>query len=182
MAPFLSHVSFHAVLPFSLRAAVGVLWLSAAGLVISPNRAVSPPTFFNAEASGPPRFLGSPSRRHAPLSDPGSPSCSHHVEHDWYCLPPTGRRRHYHENDFEALSRGLPARCLRFAAWVTPGLAQDSLLACWLGFDQVGLAPTGLHILSNFKEASVTSYPIEPGLPWRTPFPFPNRRISNEHL
>ena len=33
------------------------------------------------------------------------------------------------EYRFEAQSHGLHARCLRFAAWVAPGLAQDSLPA-----------------------------------------------------
>jgi hypothetical protein len=93
-------------------------------------------TVFHVEASGSPRFLGNPSCSHAPLSDPGGPAQSHRL--DWtdtaFRIPddvgPAFNRA------FEALSRGLTARCLRFATRVTPDharLATDPLVRLWPG-------------------------------------------------
>jgi len=89
------------------------------------------------EATGPPRFLGDP-RVHAPLSDPGGTAASGHsgralpsgrCDGAFRCSNGVGS----HElTDFGAVSRGLHARCLRFATTVTrvlPTAAQDSLPA-----------------------------------------------------
>ncbi len=110
-----------------------------------------------------PGSWGAPCSR-AAFSDPGGPGPSRPDEEAWYCLPascdavgPTP------EFAFEAQSRGPVARCLRFAARVTPGLAQDSLPACWLGVGRTGFPPAGL--LPRVLGWHRSSPPLEPGFP-----------------
>ena len=78
--------------------------------------------------------------------------------------PPSERRRPIPICLFEAESRGSRTRCLRFAAWITPGLAQDSLPAGGQPLpgrlSSCGVAPEGFH---------VTSYPLHFPLPQALP-------------
>jgi hypothetical protein len=60
---------------------------------------------------------------------------------------------------FEARSRGLPARCLRFKAPDCPDAMQDSLLTCaaplwWAGFAPAGSAVKGFSYVSVFTSHS----------------------------
>jgi hypothetical protein len=45
-----------------------------------------------------------------------------------------------------------------------PGATQNSLPACWLGFDRAGLTPAGFRIEFQVFSASL---PLEPGFSWR---------------
>ena len=77
------------------------------------------------ERTRPPRFLDDPCV-HAPLCDPGGPPAPGHYRDGNVAF------RWIHDvgsasDPFEALSRGLHALCVRFAAGVAPGLAQHSI-------------------------------------------------------
>jgi hypothetical protein len=84
------------------------------------------------------------------------------------CLPATGNRR---------LPTTLPISGLYHAACplATPGSIRPlpgrhagSLLTCWLGFNQVGLALWGAHLLGNIHQFhGLASTPKVSGLPWR---------------
>jgi hypothetical protein len=79
------------------------------------------------------------------LTSSSSPPCG---------LPLVQRRRPSHVVLFGAQSRGPRARCLRFAAGVAPGLAQDSLPAGWSPWPDGTLTRWGP--MPNFKVASST--------------------------
>jgi hypothetical protein len=122
-------------------------------------------------ATGPPRFLGNP-HVHAPLSDPGGS-----VGRDLFgaapllvarrrCLPPFRRRRPHHTHPFEAPSRGLHTRCLRFAATVTRGPRKTGFSATG-SRRRAGLEPAGLR--REVSAGPATPWlPPHPGLSWRT--------------
>ena len=63
---------------------------------------------------------GEPMCMHAPLFDPSGTACPCHNGRGRYCLPGTKHRRPHALSSFEAPSRSLHARCLRFTAWVAP--------------------------------------------------------------
>jgi hypothetical protein len=48
-----------------------------------------------------------------------------------------------------------------------PNAVQDSLPVCWRGVDGTGLAPAGFQSRIS-RRSHWTSFPIEPGLSWRT--------------
>jgi hypothetical protein len=76
----------------------------------------------------PPRFLGHPCSRAVLSQTPVGPRCLA-FSTPRCCQRSSGRRWPQHLVPFEALSHGSCARCLRFAAAVADGLAQDSLPA-----------------------------------------------------
>ncbi len=96
----------------------------------------SPTTSLSVEKMGPPKFLGNPHADMPRSSTPVEPS-SQAVSAFRCCLPAIKRRRLPHFDHFGALSRGLPAPCLRFAAWVTPRPCKTRfrLLASFAGGD-----------------------------------------------
>ena len=122
--------------------------------------------------TGPPRFLGSPSYKHAPLSDPGGPTSPRLYRTGRYCLPYLELRRPHNGVTFEAQSRGLLARCLRFAGQATPTQRKTRYRpAGWalVGWD---LTPAELsRSLTHwspsliFKETSTTSFPSSQASP-----------------
>ena len=94
-----------------------------------PDRFVASPSLYRsvrASLAGPLRFLGNPFAcmpySTTPTDFRARPLQLLHVAFRW--IENVGFRDNFY---FVAQSHGLQARCLRFAAWVTPGLAQDSL-------------------------------------------------------
>ena len=111
--------------------------------------AASPTASLSAEGTGPPKFLGNPHADMPRSSTPVEPS-SQAVSAFRCCLPAIKRRRLPHFDHFGAQSRGLPAPCLRFAAWVTPRPRKTRfrLLASFTGGDW--LLPGFLCKVSDF--------------------------------
>ena len=94
------------------------------------------------EKTRPPRFLGDPCV-HAPLFDPGGPPNPGHFG--------TGDVVFHLRNDVDsastslgALSRGLHALCVRFAAGVAPG-PRNTRFRLVASLDRSGLSPAGSH-------------------------------------
>jgi len=119
-------------------------------------------THHSVEKMGPPKFLGNPYARMPRSPTPVDPS-SQAITALRCCLPLCRRRRLPQFFDFGALSRGLHAPCLRFAAGVTPALRKTRfrLLASFAGGDW--LLPGSLY------EVSAMSYhPPRPSFAWRT--------------
>ena len=130
------------VRPFfrSLRSGTGLpkAWC----LLASPR---SPLLILPMETTGSPRFLGNPSRKHAPLFYPGGPTNPRLYRAGRCCLPSLQKRQPHDVGRFRG-SITRPAYSLSTLRRMSyPTTAQDSLPARWLGFDGVGLAPTGFH-------------------------------------
>ena len=110
------------------------------------------------EKTRPPRFLGDPCV-HAPLSDPGGPPTPGHfragdVVFRWLNGVDSA------SDTFEALSRGLHALCVRFAAGVTPG-PRHTRFRLVASLDRSGLSPAGSRrwfpsCLSVYMASSIT--------------------------
>ena len=92
----------------------------------------------SAEGTGPPKFLGNPHADMPRSPTPAEPS-SQAISTLRCCLPVIKRRRLPHFDHFGALSRGLSAPCLRFAAWVAPRPRKTRfrLLANFAGGDRL---------------------------------------------
>ena len=117
------------------------------------------------DGQGLPGSWGTPCER-APLFDPGG-TLSQAIAALGCCLPCYRRRRLPRLKPFEAQSRGLFTRCLRFVAWVTPVLSRHARLAsgCWPALPGGGGYPPGP--IARFQVVYVI-LPPRPGLTWRT--------------
>jgi len=117
-----------------------------------------------AETTGPPRFLGNPLCP-CPALRPRRDLHARPLAALQCCLPLLSRRRLPPSTSFGALPHGLVTRCLRFAAWVTPGIDARLASDCWPGFIGRGWLPAGFH----YKVSEIlTSRSPCPGLSWRT--------------
>lgn len=103
-----------------------------------------PQPLFQAETTGPPRFLGGPPANMPCSSTPAGPS-GQAIATFRCCLPCYRRRRLPRSESYEAPSHGLFACCLRFVAWVAPVLSRHARLAsgCWPALPGGGGYPPG---------------------------------------
>jgi hypothetical protein len=100
------------------------------------------------EGAGDGRFSqvsGEPICMHAPLFDPGGTTSPCPNGRGRCCLPGTKHRRPHALSSFEAQSRSLHARCLRFTVGGRPLTVQDSLPARWLDVNGTGFSPVGFR-------------------------------------
>ena len=133
---------------------IGIAWwlYGMAVILLSPRRLIT------VEKTRYPRFLDDPCV-HAPLSDPGGPPAPGRYR--------TGDMVFCSDNDvdsalgaFEALSRGLHALCVRFAAGVSPG-PRNTRFRLVASLDRSGLSPAGSRrwfpsCLSVYMASSIT--------------------------
>ncbi len=118
----------------------------------------------SVEMTGPPRFLGAP-RCTCPALRPRRVLLAKPVRRfdtAFRHLNGVGTHDYHH---FEAQSRGLHTRCLRFADQVTLALHKTRFRLVASRY-RVGLSPTGS--LAKFQSNVLLALPNCPGLTWRT--------------
>ena len=88
----------------------------------------------------------------------------------------------YHDKVyFGAQSRGLRATCVRFAAWVTPGISRNTRFRLVANLGRVGLNTHRVPMI-NFKTTSIPLSQASPGALYLLPLTFylslNHRRLS----